>query len=185
MSKKIILLFIAFFTVGLGLLYYLHFSSVQHIGFVRSNEMVYGYEGMKEAHALQEQKAKEFQSNVDTLQMDLQRAINHYNMEYASLNKEERSEKEKLIVIQQENFKQYSQNAQKVIEKSNKDLTEGVLNQINAFVENYAKEHGYTLIFGTTSSGNILYGKDNMDITEEILKALNANYKSLPDSNKK
>lgn len=169
-------------TGAVALLYYFHFSTRQKIAFVRSNELVYGYTGMNEAHDLQISKAKEYQSNIDTLQMDLQKAMNQYNLEYAKLDKAERAEKEKLLVIQQENFKQYSQNAQKAVEKSNTDLTQGVLNQVNAFVETYAKEHGYTLILGTTTSGNILYGQESMDITEDVLKALNAQYKSLPDS---
>ena len=50
-------------------------------------------------------------------------------------------------------------------------------NQIDAFIKIYAKENGFDLIVGTTSSGNVLYGADGIDVTEELLKALNEQYK--------
>jgi outer membrane protein len=131
---------------------------------------------MKEANVIQESKTKELKSNIDTLQMDLQRAISHYNDEYKLLTEKERAEKEKLIRIQQENLKQYTKNAEKTIKESDLDLTQGTLNQINILVEQYAQKNNYELVFGTTSSGNILYGETAIDITEPVLSYLNANY---------
>jgi outer membrane protein len=43
-------------------------------------------------------------------------------------------------------------------------------------VEEYGKENGYDLILGTTTSGNILYGTEKKDITEQVLNALNNAY---------
>jgi len=66
-------------------------------------------------------------------------------------------------------------------EKEKKDeteMTQSVLNQVNSFVEQYGKEKGYDIVFGTTNSGNLLYAKESMDITKEVLEALNANYSS-------
>ncbi|MBS1636295.1 MAG: OmpH family outer membrane protein [Bacteroidetes bacterium] len=185
MMKKGTTIVLGILILAVAGLYILFFLKKEKIGFVRSNELVYSYKGMEEAHALQGKRTKEYQTNIDTLQMDLQKAINNYNMEFSKLSKEERAEKEKMLIIQKENFQNYSQNAQKAIEKSNTDLTEGVLNQINAFVEKYAKENNYTIIFGTTTSGNVLYGKEEIDVTEEILKALNAQYSAIPNQEKK
>jgi outer membrane protein len=55
-------------------------------------------------------------------------------------------------------------------------MTEGVLNQVNSFIEEYSKNKGYDLVIGTTTSGNLLYAREYMDITDEVLKALNENY---------
>lgn len=182
MTKKGSLLFATVFFIGLAVLYYLHFSSRSKVAFVRSNELVYGYEGMKEAHKLQESKTREYKSNLDTLQSDLQKVIGRYNLEFSKLSKEERMERERIISLQQENLRDYSQKIQVSIKENDLSLTEGILNQINSFVEGYAKQNNYTLIFGTTSSGNVLYGDPEIDITTEVLTQLNLNYKNLPDS---
>jgi outer membrane protein len=55
-------------------------------------------------------------------------------------------------------------------------LAEGVLNQINGFVETYARDRGYTLVLGTTQTGSLLYASDAVDITEEVLQGLNQAY---------
>jgi len=175
------IIFIILF-ISVGLFFALYLTNSKKIAFVRSNELVYGYQGMKEAHAVQEEKSKQFKTNIDTLQMDLQKVIAQYNSEYATLSPKERTEKEKLISIQQQNFQQYANNAENTIKQNDLDLTEGVLNQINTLVEKYAKENNYQIIFGTTSSGNILYGDKEIDITEPVLKFINSNYSSKPDS---
>lgn len=152
------------------------------IGFVRSSELVYGYQGMKEAHAIQEEKTAQLKSNIDTLDLKLQQSIAQFNKEYSSLSASERQEKEKLLAIQQQNLQQYVKNADNTVKESDANLTQGILNQVNALVEKYAKEHNFDIVFGTTSSGNILYGEKALDITEPVLQFLNANYTNLPDS---
>lgn len=182
MTQKGAYLFASVFSIALAFLYYLHFSGKSKVAFVRSNELVYGYEGMKEAHVLQESKTREYKSNLDTLQSDLQKAIGRYHLEFPQLSKQEKIEREHIISLQQENLKEYSQKIQASIKENDLSLTQGILNQINSFVEEYAKKHHYTLIFGTTSSGNVLYGDPGIDITTEVLTHLNQNYKNLPDS---
>ncbi len=168
--------------LGLVGIYYLHFSGKPKVGFVRSNELVYGYEGMKDAQFLQESKSREYKSNFDTLQSDFQKALSQYNLGLSGFSKEEKQEKERMLAMQQQNLKKYSESIQQSISESDQSLTQGILTQINSFVEEYAKKHGYSLIFGTTTSGNILYGEPAMDVTQDVLKQLNENYKNLPDS---
>lgn len=166
--------------LGVAILYYLHFSGKAKVAFVRSNELVYGYEGMKEAHALQESKTREYSNNIDTLKADFQKALSSYQSGLSGFSKEEKLAREKSLTLQQENIAKYSQGVQESIEKNDQELTQGILNQINSFVEDYAKKHHYTLIFGTTTSGNILYGEPAIDITEDVLKQLNEHYKTSP-----
>lgn len=182
MKNRFLILLLALLFVGVAYLFYIQFNCRIKIGFVKSSELVYGYRGMTEAHSLQESKTNELKSNLDTLQADFQKAINQYNKEYASLSEKERSEKENLLSIQEQNLKLYSQNIQNTIKQNDVNLTQGILNQINTYVEEYAKKKGYTIIFGTTTSGNILYGEPAIDVTDDVLKGLNENYRQLPDS---
>lgn len=158
--------------------------NIKDVKYVRSADLIYNFEGMKEAQKVQEKKTDEIKSNLDTLQKDFQKAVNQYNLDFPVLSKEERMQREKLLSMQQENLKQYSQSAQQNIKDSDDKLTEGVLNQVNAFVEEYAEKEGYDIVLGTTASGNILYAKDYMDITDEVVKALNEQYKTQPASAK-
>ena len=57
-------------------------------------------------------------------------------------------------------------------------LTAGIVNQFNTYVEKYAKDEGYDVVLGATLSGNILYAKDAIDITPQLIEGLNDTYKS-------
>jgi Skp family chaperone for outer membrane proteins len=150
------------------------------IAYVKSADLIYSYDGMKEAQQKQQRKTEELNSGLDTLKMDFRKAVSQYNTEFSGLSKNERQGRENILAAQQENIRKYSQNIQQEIEDYDKQLTGGVLNQVNAFVETYAKEKGYDIVLGTTNSGNILYGKEYMDITPEVLEAINAGYKQQP-----
>jgi Skp family chaperone for outer membrane proteins len=158
---------------------WLFYKSTQtpRIAYVKSADLIYGYDGMKEAQQKQQRKTEELNSGLDTLKMQFQRSVSQYNTEFSALSKNERGGREQLLGAQQENIRRYSQNIQQEIESSDKQLTQGVLNQVNAFVETYAKDKGYDIVLGTTNSGNILYGIDYMDITKEVLEAINADYR--------
>jgi len=152
--------------------------SIPDVRYVKSADLIYSYEGMKDAQKKQEKVMNEVQSNLDTLQLDFQKAVNNYNQDFPKLSKDERIEREKLLSLQQNNLQQYSKNAEDKIKTKDEQITQGVLNQVNSFVEEYAKKKGYDIVLGTTTSGNILFAREQMDITDEVLKALNENYKT-------
>ena len=146
------------------------------IAYIRSSDMIYSYEGMKDAQKTYQEKLKAWQSNVDTLRLELERNFNRYTNELAKLSAKDKSERQSLLNQQQQNYNQYAQATKEKSKKEEQAMTEGVLNQVNSFIEEYAKKQGYDIVIGTTTSGNLLYAKQDMDITENVLKALNENY---------
>ena len=118
---------------------------------------------MKEARELYQKKEQQWQAELDTLQADYQRA------RMAGLSEVE-------LVHFAQNIQQYSQQVAQSAEEEDRKMTQAVLDQINAFVESYGQEQGYDLILGTTLDGNILYAREVLDITEEVLDALNRQY---------
>ena len=57
------------------------------------------------------------------------------------------------------------------------------MEKVKDFVAEYGKENGYTYIFGSNESANIMYAKDGLDITDEIVKKLNESYSGKSGSN--
>jgi outer membrane protein len=174
--KKIGISFFVLFAIAFVYVFY-KLNTVPKVVYVKSADLIYSYEGMKEAQQKQTAKTTELKSGLDSLQLDFQKAINQYNSEFQKLTKDEKLEREKLLSIQENNIKKYSQSVDQKIKELDEQLTQGVLAQINSFVEDYAKKKGYDLVLGTTTSGNILFAKDYMDITQDVLTELNTNYK--------
>lgn len=53
-----------------------------------------------------------------------------------------------------------------------------LISRIRTFIKKYGKENGYNYIYGTGDAASILYAKDEYDVTAEIIKILNDEYKA-------
>ncbi|MEM9859487.1 MAG: OmpH family outer membrane protein [Bacteroidota bacterium] len=167
---------VVFLSVG-GSLLAIKFFNQKKIAFVRSQDIIYKYEGTVEAMAKFNNQKQQWQANVDTLKFDFQRAVNRYNQEYAALSVSERQQREEGLSQQERQFQNYAGAINDKIQAADEEMMQASLNQINAFVEEYSQSHGYDIILGTTLSGSVLYGDEGLDITDQLLEALNKNYR--------
>ncbi|SFQ58782.1 periplasmic chaperone for outer membrane proteins Skp [Flavobacterium akiainvivens] len=55
---------------------------------------------------------------------------------------------------------------------------DSVSKKIKKHIEAYGKKNGYDYIYSTSDVSSIIYAKDGYNITDQILKELNDNYKS-------
>ena len=162
------------------------FYNIKHthkIAFVRTEELVLGYNGMKQARTEFMNQSNIWQSNIDTLRIQYQRCLSEYESNYKSYTDTERREKMEIVKKLEENFSNYSYVIQSHSKKKEQEMTAGVLNQINSYIESFAKKRGYDIIIGSTN-GNLLYGKVTYDITDELLTEINKEYTIIPSNNK-
>lgn len=170
--------YLIFFLVAVGILLSIWAKvSVPKMAYVKTADLVNGYLGMKEASIEYQKKSNEWQGNLDSLKRILQREAISYAQDSLSFSANEKKKRMHTISRLQSDYMEYSRNIADKASKEDEEMTQRVLNQVNSFIEQYGKEKGYTIILGTTSSGNIMYANDAIDITKEVLDALNTNYK--------
>lgn len=58
------------------------------------------------------------------------------------------------------------------------DMTKKLFDAVTNFLKEYNKTQGYDVILSTTLGGNVLYSKKGLDITNQVVKELNARYKT-------
>ncbi len=162
--------------IGMLTLFATVYPDSTKVAYVRTDEILNKYQGMAEARSAFQSKAGTWQSRVDTLKAELEVAVKNYEAVKVSLTNNKRSEREKNLQAQQEQLYRYTQAVSKKAEAEDQKLTEGVLTQINAFLEVYGKQHGYSIIFGANGGGNIVYGNEAKDLTNEVLIELNRSY---------
>ncbi len=175
LQKISFLLIIICFLLASGA-YFIIPEMTPKIAYVNSGTLINDYIGMKEARNQYQNKSQIWQGNIDTLKMDFQRALTQFNNDHPKLSEQERKERAQILNKMQENVKQYSKAIEEKATQEDQRITEGVLNQVNSFVKIYAEDHGYDIILGTTTSGSLLYAKDNLEITKELLNELNKSY---------
>lgn len=155
--------------------YFIFFKNSQVV-YVDSHALLESYEGMKTARQEFQQKATQWQANIDTLKAELDQTIRAHEAEKQSMSKKELALSQELIQTKQKQFLDYQRAIQQQSQQEDAKMTEAVLVEINAFVEAYGKKKGYQIIFGATNMGNIVYAQDALNVTNELQAALNANY---------
>lgn len=158
---------------------YLYFSTPK-IAVVRSIDLIYQYNGMKDAKEQFKHRTDGWKSNLDTLQIKYQAALSDYQAKYATYNESQRQEQEKILSTMKGNLEKYAKVVNNEASNEEQEKTQAVLNQINSHIQDYAKRNGFDIVLGADGSGAVLYGGEPFDITDKVLKELNENYKIQP-----
>ena len=105
--------------------------------------------------------------------MAFQQEVQKFQSEMESMSKSKReSEQNRLMQKQQQLQQQQQQKSQMLRQESDKAIN-AIIDDVKDYVADYGKEKGYTYIFGSNESANIMYAKKGLDLTDEILRELN------------
>lgn len=146
------------------------------IVYVRSQVVIDRYDGTREARKKLEIRKSSLLANADSLRLNFERDRSDYLKNINRISPSQRNAMEKRLASLQEQYVRYDEAIQEKIREDENQTMQQVLNQINSFVESYSRANNYDLVMGTTLSGNLLYGKEDMDITSTLLDAINRNY---------
>lgn len=136
-------------------------SCASKVCYVNPNKLLQGYHAAQTQHELFQAKARDWQLRIDSLGTELQAL--------SQAPAATRTAKEQQLLRYREAIQQRAQ-------QENQRLTQAVLAEINAYLQQYGKAHGYTFILGATEGGNIVYAAEGTDITDDVLKGLNEQY---------
>lgn len=164
--------------VSIGILFLLHFDSRNKYVYVDAQKLVNGYTAMQQARKEFEVKAANWQANLDTLRIEVEKKVKEYEITSAKISTKERQLMEELIRAKQEQYNNYQQVITEKIKQADQDLSNNVLSKVNDFVKRYGKKKGYRIIMAATQYGNIIYAQNDTDITNEVLEGLNAEYRN-------
>jgi len=156
--------------------FFFSYNRNNKIAYVESSRLLSGYQGMIDASQAYQQKAMIWKANIDTLSKEFQIAATKYEQEKNTLSKKERELTEEILSNKQRQLIDYQRSIEEKAREEDQKMTQDVLTQVNGFMKQYAKEHGYDIVMGATESGNIVYTKDTYNITDEVLEGLNKAY---------
>lgn len=174
MNKLALPIAILALIVSVGSFFFLQSSS--ELVYVDVNKLLEGYKRTEIVKAAFEKKAKTMQANVDSLISNWQTELKVYEKKRSSMTEKELELKQELLGNKQQKINNYQQAVQKQLVEEDKKVTQTVINDINDFVKEYGKKKGYKVIFGATGNGTIMYGEKSADLTETVLKELNAEF---------
>lgn len=131
-----------------------------------------GKEGKEQLTA----KAERLEKQKDLRTEELSKLKTALEKDGVLLSEKERSGKEKEYEQKLQELQQFVKGAQEDFQSSNEELTTGIVEEIVKVVDDYGRKNGYTFIF--LKNEYMIYTDEKSDLTEEILKTLNATKKA-------
>ncbi len=153
--------------------YSVQYFTAEKIAFIRTGYVLSKYDRMVDANKLYEEESTKVKSNMDTLRS---RWESYKLMQENSTGKELKMVSQKLMMAEND-YNRYSNNATQQLEQRRIKLTNEVITELNATMDEFGRINNYKIILGSTDNGSLLYGDKGDDISEEIIQILNLNYK--------
>lgn len=168
---------ISIIAIAISIFSFFYFQTSSELVYVDVNKLMEGYERTKIVNAEMKAKAKTLNANVDSLLSNWKKKLAEYEKNRSSLTEKELELKQKLLANKQQQINNYQKAVQKQIQEGDQKSLQTVVNDINTYVKAYGKKHGYAIIFGANGNGSIMYASEATDLTQEVLKGLNAEFK--------
>lgn len=153
-----------------GLISIYHVLTYDKVAYIKNGIVLQKYKGMIDANKQYEKEMAVVKSNLDTLKRRYIKFYELYNSGNKGLNISTSLEEA------EKDYNTYREKSEKQMSARQQELTAMVFEKVNLCTQDYGRKHNVKMIFGVTTNGNIMYGRDNDDITEEIVRILNENY---------
>src|SRR5690606_37849597 len=114
-----------------------------------------------------EAKLKAFQSEAANFQQNAQIK----GMAWAQQKGAELQQREQQLAMEQDALLRQ-------IQIESDSVRSKLINDVKEYIKTYGKKQVYYYIYGTGDAATVLYAKDGYDITEEVLKQLNDEFKA-------
>lgn len=155
---------------------FFYFQNQSELVYVDVNKLIEGYKRTKVERETFNKKTETLKANVDSLMTSWQKELQTYEKERSGMTKKELELKQQLLSNKQQQLNNYQEAIQKQIQEEDQKMTQTVVNDINDYVKEYGKDHGYPIIFGAGGGGNIMYAEEGLDLTTKVLDGLNTQY---------
>ena len=147
------------------------------IAYVDVEEILKEYDGAIQAEEEMKAQSQEISQKLDQMALPLQQKIQEYQQNKDNLSASARQKKEAELMQEQQAFQQQQQMAQQQVQAEGQRRFEEINSDIETFLAEYGSSNGYTYILGSSmQTKSVLYGEESLNITDEVIDALNVNY---------
>jgi len=146
----------------------------QKTAYVDTTKLIQEYKEMKDVEQEFTSKSDKVKMQLDSLAQSFQAEVKDYQEKMSGMSAAQRKEIEDGLMRKQQAIQQQQQMMGNELRQESDVVIDSIVTKVKDYVKDYGKKNNYTYIFGSNESANIMYAKEGLDITEEILEKLNA-----------
>lgn len=147
------------------------------IGFVDNVKLMDGYQEKVDVENAFKTKAEAMNKKRDSISQAFQ--LEYQALQTKAQGWSQKKAQEELGLLQQKSqfLGQQLQQEEQQLQAQGQTEMDSVVSKVKKEIQAYGKANGYTYILTGGEGGSVLYGVDGKDLTSELLKILNDNYK--------
>lgn len=142
--------------------------------YVDTTRLIKEYSEMKEVESQFTSRSEVIKQELDSVAKGFQQEVMEYQENMATMSQAERQAKEQELMQKQQMLQQQQQMRSGQLRQESDAVVDSLITKVKDFVKEYGKKNDYKYIFGSNESANIMYAEEGLDITDEVLKELNA-----------
>jgi outer membrane protein len=147
------------------------------IGFVDYAELMDGYQRKKDLEASYQNTAQAYARKRDSISQSFQ--LEAQALQTKTRNMPQEKAQEEFSTLQQRGqiIGQQLQQEEQFMQQAGQQKMDSLITDVKARIQEYGKANGYSYILAGGDGGSVLFGEEGQNVTDEILKLLNEEYK--------
>lgn len=146
------------------------------IAYINNDSLVKNYKYVKDIQRKLEEETKTLENTLKTKYTEYQNWEKKLQDKLPTMLRSEIEDAQAKALKKQQELQQFEQSLQMQLMQMENELLTKHVEKVQKFLQSYAQEEGYDYVFGYQLGGNLLYGDEIHDITEEVIDLLNKEY---------
>ncbi len=140
---------------------YFQDKEYQELVYIDNMVLFNGFNMTKDIQKVEEAKINKQAKELDSLYMKLE-SLSGVNDAWSKNLQQQIANKSKSLQELQDHY--------------TRNLSQTIWNRMNGYIKEYGDTHNLTVILGTTGAGNVMFAKESIDITQDVLEFSNRKY---------
>ncbi|WP_104735111.1 OmpH family outer membrane protein [Hanstruepera ponticola] len=150
----------------------------EKIAYIDNSYVINEYQEKKDIESKYKSKIEAYNKKRDSIGKALQLDYQAFQLKSQSMTESDAQSEYNALMQKQQMLQQQFQMEEQQISKDSQTEIDSLISKVKTFVKKHGKENNYTYILGTSEAASgVMYGKEENNISETILKALNESYK--------
>jgi len=159
-------------------------ANATNLAYVNVERIMVEANDVQEAKRIFDSESQAWRTEIEAMQEELEAMVAQYENKKLILSDQGKKDAESKIKAKNDALDRKMQQyfgQEGTAAARNAELLEPILDRINEVIQSIAIDDNYDMVLDITA-GNVLYAKDNMDITEIVISRLNSGEGSSKDS---
>jgi outer membrane protein len=145
------------------------------LGYIDMQRALNSSDAGKEAKEQLAARVKKYQDEINAKQEEIKKLKDDLEKQGMLLSESARAAKEKDYQQRLKEFQRFTKDAQDELQGKDEEFTRKILESMEKIIQDFGRKNGYTFIF--VKNEGMLFVDEKADVTEEVLKLLNASRK--------